>query len=286
MSCCKIRIRYVIALASFLGFFLNHSVKNVTNVTLVAMHDSKVLNDSRPSLAPIITSQSLFTTNSTDTHGGNSRHQLISDNSSLKNITLTLNTIPSTINWDHKTRNLVQGTFFYGYIILQLPSGRISELIGTRAIFGPAILIACLLSFVFPYAAQSGAMFACLVRFLQGLVLGVSFPSMHSLISQWAPINERSMLVSLIYSGSSMGLVTVEMASGYLSSSTFLGGWPAMYFIIGCGGIVWFVFWILFVYDKPEMHSMVTGSELMVINKGRNKSPDEKVTCRPCLSHD
>lgn len=262
MAVCEIRIRYVIAIACFIGVFLNYSVKNVTNLTLVAMNK----NDS--------TEISMSVINDSET-STNLNTSLSSENSTVPTISPIQSNV---INWDHKTRNMVQGAFFYGYIILQLPSGRISELIGTRSIFGPAILVACLLSFLFPYAAQSGSLFACLVRFFQGLCLGVSFPSMHSLISQWAPINERSMLVSLIYSGSSMGLVTVEVASGYLSASSFLGGWPSMYFIIGCCGLVWFIFWILFVYDKPELHPMITEDELAFINNGRNKSLNTKVT--------
>ncbi|XP_074596239.1 sialin-like [Brevipalpus obovatus] len=257
---CKVRIRYVVALAAFFAIFLNHCIKNVTNVTLVAMTGAGVLPENFTNILM-----------STPANGNKSEEELSNFNSSNIIVTPTIAT-HEVIIWDHITRNFVQGSFFYGYIILQLPSGRISEFIGSRMILGPAVMLGCVLSFLFPFTAQFGVYPAAALRFTQGLLIGVTFPCVLNLFSRWTPISERSWLLSLIYSGSGIGLVVIEVVSGYLSASNFLGGWPSLYYLIGIAGIVWFVFWTLLVRNNPETHPLTTAEEVAEINKGRNKA--------------
>ena len=62
---------------------------------------------------------------------------------------------------------------------------------------------------------------------------GVTFPAMHAILGRWAPPVERSFLVSLCYAGSQMGTVLAQPISGLLCDSTFLGGWPAVFYVFG-----------------------------------------------------
>lgn len=246
------KVRYIIAFISFLGFILNHSIKNVTNVTLVAMADefeSKIAN------MPGNQTQSFSPSNTTS----------------------------EQVHLDKVTQNKIQLSFFFGYLILQVPSGRISEIIGTRRMFGPAILIACCLSFLIPASVRLGIAYVQAIRFLQGLCLGVSFPTMHGLLARWAPITERSLLIAFTFSGAPFGIVIVEILSGILSESSFLGGWPSIYYIIGVTGCVWSALWFFFVYDSPEVHPMIEEDEMKEINKGRNRQIGAKVRARMLL---
>ncbi|XP_074602217.1 putative inorganic phosphate cotransporter [Brevipalpus obovatus] len=248
----KIKIRYIITLITFMGFFISFSIKIAVNLTLVALAGGEDV--------PIkqINSSDLFIESS--------------------------NFIDIAPRWDHRTRNTVQAAFFYGYSFSQLPSGRISELYGVRYIFGPSILAASLLSVIFPLTVNWGLYAACVLRCVQGILLGVIFPAMNTLMAKWAPQNERSSLNSIIFAGCSFGMIATQALSGYASVWNFFGGWRAIYYFTGLFGLVWFPFWIYFVYDEPSEHPMITAEELATINEGRNKTLSGKAVKLPFKS--
>lgn len=47
--------------------------------------------------------------------------------------------------------------------------------------------------------------------------------------------------------GAQFGTVVSLPISGLLCQSTFLGGWPAVFYVFGVLGILWFVAWMLLV---------------------------------------
>lgn len=240
----KLQIRLVVIFMVAFGLFLNIAVRNVTNVTLVALSN-----------------------NTAFTH-------IIIQNDTSSNSTIET----TTSEWDHKTRNTVTAWIWYGSIILQLPAGRLSETIGSRYMLGPAVGLASMLCFIFPFTVQLGVYVACGVRFIQGLLLGVCLPASNFLISSWAPVNERSTLMAITFIGSAFGTIITEALSGVFSSIDFLGGWPLMYYLIGFLGAVWLIAWLFLVYDKPEDHPMISQEEIAVINDGRNKQIDRMVS--------
>ncbi|XP_074602218.1 sialin-like [Brevipalpus obovatus] len=187
----------------------------------------------------------------------------------------------NSTKWDHRTRNTIQSALFYGNVLIQLPAGRISELFGVRMTLGPSILVAAILSAFMPLAVRSGTLAAFSLRFIQGIFLGLAFPSMHTLLAQWAPKNERSILSSLIFIGCACGTIGIQIISGYLCEVSLFGGWPLPYYLIGILGFFWFPLWIVFVYDEPEEHPMVRGFELAEINEGRNRSALNQVLGLP-----
>lgn len=69
---------------------------------------------------------------------------------------------------------------------------------------------------------------------------GVVFPAMHTMIALWTPITSRSRVISIVQSGSDVGAVVAMMASGVLAESTFLGGWPSIFYIFGEYCVVYF----------------------------------------------
>ena len=41
-----------------------------------------------------------------------------------------------TFGWSHKQQGVILGMFFYGYVLTQLPGGRLAELFGGKWLFG------------------------------------------------------------------------------------------------------------------------------------------------------
>ncbi|KAL1470674.1 hypothetical protein MTO96_024092 [Rhipicephalus appendiculatus] len=177
-------------------------------------------------------------------------------------------------DWDARVQGLVLGSFFYGYILTVLPGGVLAEQFGPKWLIGLGVVITSLLSMVLPAAAHAHYIIVVVIRILQGLAEGLVFPAMHTMISLWTPITSRSRVVSIIQSGSDVGAVVAMMASGVLAESTFLGGWPSIFYVFGFAGIVWFVAWCLLAFDTPSQHPRISSEELdfIIENQGNEQA--------------
>jgi len=40
-----------------------------------------------------------------------------------------------------------------------------------------------------------------------------------------------------------------------------MGGWPSVFYVIGLGGLVWFILWTFFMYDSPAKHPRISPEE-------------------------
>lgn len=62
-----------------------------------------------------------------------------------------------------------------------------------------------------------------------------------------------------------MGTVLAMPLCAFLINSGFMGGWPSVFYVMGAGGIVWFVFWTIFVFNSPAVHPRIEARELSYI---------------------
>lgn len=74
-------------------------------------------------------------------------------------------------DWDEPTQNLILGCFFWGYVMTELPGGRMAEIFGARRIFGYSMLIASLMTFLTPLAANISHMAVVALRVVIGFTL-------------------------------------------------------------------------------------------------------------------
>uniref|UniRef100_A0A336MCZ8 CSON015207 protein n=1 Tax=Culicoides sonorensis TaxID=179676 RepID=A0A336MCZ8_CULSO len=93
-----------------------------------------------------------------------------------------------------------------------------------------------------------------------GMGEGVTFPSMHAMLSRWIPPLERSRFAAYVYAGANFGTIVSLPLSGWLCSLDFMGGWPLAFYIFGGLGIVW-IFWMLLVFDEPRKHPRISQEE-------------------------
>lgn len=99
-------------------------------------------------------------------------------------------------NWDSYQTNFVLGSFFWGYVLTELPGGRLAELIGGRRVFGHSMLWASVLTLVTPLAAHLSYVMLIVVRVALGFMLGASWPAIHPVAAVWIPPMERSKFMS------------------------------------------------------------------------------------------
>lgn len=105
-------------------------------------------------------------------------------------------------SWDEKTQSWLLSSFFFGYIFTQVPAGKLAQRYGGKSILAITIAICSVLNLFTPYAARLGDWQAVFVlRILEGLCQGFLFPSTHTLLSKWAPVEERGKLGTYCYTG-------------------------------------------------------------------------------------
>ncbi|KAK2834443.1 hypothetical protein Q7C36_015144 [Tachysurus vachellii] len=167
-------------------------------------------------------------------------------------------------NWDPETVGMIHGSFFWGYIVTQIPGGYISSRLAANRVFGAAILLTSTLNMFIPSAARVHYGCVIFVRILQGLVEGVTYPACHGIWSKWAPPLERSRLATTSFCGSYAGAVVAMPLAGILVQYS---GWSSVFYIYGSFGIVWYVFWILVAYESPAEHPTITDEERLYIEE-------------------
>lgn len=177
--------------------------------------------------------------------------------------------------WDEATQGIVLGSFFYGYVLTQIPGGRMAEILGGKYIYGFGVLITAIFTLLTPIAAYWSFPALVLVRILEGMGEGVTFPAMHAMLARWVPPLERSKYGAFIYAGVNFGTVISLPLSGWLCSLDYMGGWPLAFYIFGVLGIVWFVFWMWLVYDTPHSHPRCSQEERMYIERATQRIDDE-----------
>jgi len=237
--------RAIFVFLTFLGLCLAYGFKGVLGVAIVAMVKH---NDTTDNLG----------------------HECLGDDNQHEN-----SYTRGEFDWDDHQQAIILGAFFYGYVITQIPAGILSERFGAKWIFGGCILITSILSLLGPEAARLGFVPFFLTRFCQGLAEGVILPCMNAMIARWMPKMERSRATSVILSGTAIGTVVTMPLAGYLCDGTFMGGWPAIFYLLGIAGIVWFIFWAFFVFETPEEHRYISQKEFDFISQGQG---DEKTS--------
>ncbi|XP_034230465.1 putative inorganic phosphate cotransporter [Thrips palmi] len=164
-------------------------------------------------------------------------------------------------DWDERTQGLILGSFFYGYVLTQVPGGRLAEQYGGKRIFGWGIFFTALFTILSPPAARMGQGYFIFIRILEGLGEGVTFPSMCAMLARWIPPLERNTYAAAVYSGSNFGTIIAMPLSGYLASVTWMGGWPLAFYVFGGLGIIWSIVWWLVIYDSPSTHPKISPQE-------------------------
>jgi MFS family permease len=172
--------------------------------------------------------------------------------------------------WSTESHGLLLSSFFIGYLLTQVVGGVIAQRVGGKHLLTFAVLITSVLTLLTPIVAETGSSGVVVLRVLEGFGEGVSFPAMHFMFSMWSPMLERSRLAGFGYSGAYLGTIIAFPVSGLLCAGTFLGGWPATFYVFGALGVLWCIWWHFTVYSHPEQHPTISQEELVLIKAGRD----------------
>ncbi|XP_017839852.1 putative inorganic phosphate cotransporter [Drosophila busckii] len=160
-------------------------------------------------------------------------------------------------------------SFFWGYVITQVPGGYIAQRYGAKMLLSVGITICAVLTILTPMSVKFGGWIGmCVIRGLQGLAQGAVHPATHVLLSKWSPVSERGMLATICYSGAQFGTIAMLATSGFIADTAM--GWPGIFYVGGACGFVWVIFWRIFASSTPEKDRRISPGELKFIQESRS----------------
>ncbi|XP_025836454.1 sialin [Agrilus planipennis] len=169
--------------------------------------------------------------------------------------------------WSTTEQGTMLSAYFWGYLVAQLPGGRVAELFSAKWVmfFSVAINVICTLLTPLMAELHFGAMLT--MRILEGIGGGVTFPAMHVMLAHWAPPSERGTISSIVYAGTALGTVILMLVSGVIAGGY---GWAAIFYIEGAVCAIWLILWAVFTADSPNEHWLISEEEREYINSSLN----------------
>ncbi|XP_076055973.1 sialin-like [Oratosquilla oratoria] len=166
------------------------------------------------------------------------------------------------VDWDEYIQGIVLGCFYWGYVITQVPGGRLAELYGTKLVYGLTIMVGGWAAFLSPWAIKTHYFAFIALRIIQGLCQGPSWPSVYPIVARWIPREERSTFMGISFYATNLGVVLGLPLCSYVIA--FLG-WEAAFYVSGFLSILWCLLWALLVFESPDKHPRISKEELEYI---------------------
>lgn len=164
--------------------------------------------------------------------------------------------------WNAPLQGILLSCYFWGYLVSQIPGARVAENYSAKWVmcFSVAINVICtLLTPVVTNVHYSGLI---VMRVLEGIGGGATFPAMHCMIAAWSPPNERSVMSTIIYVGTSFGTAMSILMAGVLSSNY---GWESVFYVMGGLSCIWMLLWVILVQDNPNKQRFISPEERHMI---------------------
>ncbi|NWW29791.1 S17A9 protein, partial [Pycnonotus jocosus] len=147
--------------------------------------------------------------------------------------------LSSYFDWDKKQFGVVLSSFFWGYCLTQIVGGHISDQIGGEKVLllsASAWGFLTVLTPLLTHITSAHLVFMTSSRFLMGLLQGVYFPSLASLLSQRVRESERAFTYSTVGTGSQFGTLLIGGAGSLLLDWY---GWESVFYFSGLLTLLW-----------------------------------------------
>lgn len=183
-------------------------------------------------------------------------------------------------DWNEKTKSLILSSFFWGYVLTQIPAGQMALRFGPKVLLLCSLGVCSTLAVLTPWFAHiGGSQLVIALRVVQGLSQGFIFPSTHTMLSKWAPVSERGTLGTYCYAGAQFGTVIMLAVSGVLAASSM--GWPSIFYFSGAAGCIWSILWFLFGSNSPVEHRSISAEERNFIESSLGNQDHSKKIVTP-----
>ncbi|XP_065205272.1 sialin-like isoform X2 [Planococcus citri] len=197
--------------------------------------------------------------------------------------------------WDEDVQGWLHASFFLGYLVMNFPAACLGVYFNLKMLLLISTIVNGMLDCMTPILINmdyngtnefllqikeilgegNWRVFAVL-RTMQGMIQAFMIPTIHAIIAQWAPPNERGRLVGFIMTGIPFGTMVALAGSGELTSNANLG-WPSVFYISGVCSILWALFWGWFGFSSPSAHPTISSEEYNYICSELPPKSEKKV---------
>ncbi|KAK3872158.1 hypothetical protein Pcinc_022759 [Petrolisthes cinctipes] len=247
--------RWILAVLGCVGFMIVYGLKVNLSVAIIAMVN-------HTAVAAMSKEHDSHHDDTHAFHSDNMTEEAAVDE--CGNVAKKENLADGPFIWDETVQGIILASYFYGYIVTQVPGGWVAEKFSAKHVFGVGALVNAICAILTPVAAQTSYIFLVIMRIIMGIAGGVTLPGMHVLIASWAPPAERSKIASTIYAGMTLGTLVCMPFSGLLAASL---DWTAIFYVQGGLSLLWYILWMIFVFDSPAQHPRISRSERKYIEE-------------------
>ncbi len=143
-------------------------------------------------------------------------------------------------------RGLLNSVFFWSYTAMQIPAGFIVDRFGVKRPLTIGFLLWCLIA---ASTALTGVFWQLVtVRLCLGVAESTVFPGGLSWIRRHVQEDQRGLAIGIFNSGSKWGPAIAAPLAAFIVSHY---GWRQMFLLLGLGGLIWLIPWLLFAYEDP-----------------------------------
>ncbi|XP_063916237.1 sialin-like isoform X2 [Zophobas morio] len=195
------------------------------------------------------------------------------------NSTSTVTDPDRLYDWDETTQGLILSSFYWGYAITHLPGGILAEKFGGKYTLGLGILSTAVFTLITPWvihASDGNWVILVVLRVIEGLGEGTTYPALNALLAKWVPLDERAKMGTLVYAGGQIGTIVSNLISGSLIHAT--QDWASVFYLFGGLGLLWVIIWFLICYSDPQSHPFIKEEELKYLQTELTRVTNDKKT--------
>ncbi|NQX01371.1 MFS transporter [bacterium] len=186
-------------------------------------------------------------------------------------------TIQKDLDMDDRDYANVVNIFLVAYTIAYLVSGRITDLMGTRA--GMVLFVTWWSIANMITAGAQGMRSMSICRFTLGLGEAGVWPAASKAVSEWFPARQRALAIGFYTMGATIGAtlapyIVIPLATfPYAEKLPFIThifshgtGWRVAFVVTGAAGLLWLIPWLL-LYRQPRENRFLGADELALIEE-------------------
>ena|ERR1700674_2843954 len=170
---------------------------------------------------------------------------------------------------------MAAGVFFFGYTLLQVPAGHISEHGSARKYILWTILAWGGISLLTALVQNAWELYV--MRFLLGLAEGGLYPSLLTVIANWFPRKELGRANAFFLMSLPLSTLFTNPISGWIVNNF---SWRWLFAVEGCISLALIAVWLPLISDRPEDASWISDEEkdFLVTTLAAEKSSNSDVT--------
>ncbi|BAQ47618.1 MULTISPECIES: MFS transporter [Methylobacterium] len=143
---------------------------------------------------------------------------------------------------------LVMSAAPFGLVVGALVAGPSSDRFGRKPVLIVSVLIFGLFTAIAAYATSPTEM--ALLRFLAGTGMGAAMPNTSTLLSEYAPLRRRSLMITIMFTGFNLGSAAIGFAAAHMIPAY---GWRSVLLLGGAVPLALVPFLVLFLPESARL---------------------------------